>query len=109
MDKPDISSDDQKRGVEQDLLFCASVVQSISDAVIATDMQYTILSWKNAAETLYGWTQEEVLGKSAYDIFWYEFQHNPHNEWKEHLQTRDYCKGEVIHKRKDGTQQYIMC
>ncbi|TMD62709.1 MAG: PAS domain S-box protein, partial [Chloroflexi bacterium] len=88
MDKLDAFSDDQKRGVEQDLLFCASVLQSISDAVIATDMQYTILSWNKAAETLYGWTQEEVLGKSASDIFWYEFPHNPPNEWKEHLQTR---------------------
>ncbi|TMD36090.1 MAG: PAS domain-containing protein [Chloroflexi bacterium] len=57
MDKLDAFSDDQKRGVEQDLLFCASVLQSISDAVIATDMQYTILSWNKAAETLYGWTQ----------------------------------------------------
>ncbi|TMC59166.1 MAG: PAS domain S-box protein [Chloroflexota bacterium] len=108
MDKLDAFSDDQKRGVEQDLLFCASVLQSISDAVIATDMQYTILSWNKAAETLYGWTQEEVLGKSALDIFWYEFPHNPPNEWKEHLQTRGYWKGEVIHKRKDGTRVHIM-
>ena len=108
MDKLDAFSDDQKRGVEQDLLFCASVLQSISDAVIATDMQYIILSWNKAAETLYGWTQEEVLGKSALDIFWYEFPHNPPDEWKEHLQTRGYWKGEVIHKRKDGTRVHIM-
>ncbi len=108
MDKLDAFSDDQKRGVEQDLLFCASVLQSISDAVIATDMQYIILSWNKAAETLYGWTQKEVLGKSALDIFWYEFPHNPPDEWKEHLQTRGYWKGEVIHKRKDGTRVHIM-
>ena len=108
MDKLDAFSDDQKRGVEQDLLFCASVLQSISDAVIATDMQYTVLSWNKAAETLYGWTQKEVLGKSALDIFWYEFPHNPPDEWKEHLQTRGYWKGEVIHKRKDGTRVHIM-
>ncbi|TMD60633.1 MAG: PAS domain S-box protein [Chloroflexi bacterium] len=107
IDKPDAFSDDQKR-TEQQLHFYASVVQSISDAVIATDMQYTILSWNKAAETLYGWTQEEVLGKPAPDILWYEFPHNSPNEWEEHLQTRGYWKGEVIHKRKDGTEVHIM-
>lgn len=107
MDKPDTSSDDQKRN-EQQLHFYASVVQSISDAVIATDTQYNILSWNKAAETLYGWTQEEVLGKPASDILWYGFPYTSPDEWEEHLQTRGYWKGQVIHKRKDGTQVHIM-
>jgi PAS domain S-box-containing protein len=98
----------ERKRAEQQLLFHANVVQSISDAVIATDTQYTILSWNKAAETLYGWTQEEVLGKAASDILWYEFPYNPPDEWKEHLQTRGYWKGQVIHKRKDGTQARVM-
>ena len=45
--------------------FKASIVQSLWDALIVTDLQYTILDWNAAAEALYGWKKEEVLGKDV--------------------------------------------
>jgi PAS domain S-box-containing protein len=85
------------------LILLASIAQSISDAVIATDMQHTILCWNKAAEALYGWTQEEVLGKSANDILSFESPNNPPDEWREQVMSRGKWQGEVIHRRKDGT------
>lgn len=37
-------------------------------AVIATDVHGRILHWNDAAEKLYGWTTEEVLGLNIVDV-----------------------------------------
>jgi PAS domain S-box-containing protein len=42
-----------------------AVVQSSDDAIVATDLQGTIVSWNRGAEQLYGYSAEEAIGKSA--------------------------------------------
>jgi PAS domain S-box-containing protein len=40
----------------------------LKQAVIVTDLAGRITSWNEAAEELYGWKAEEVLGKSIVDV-----------------------------------------
>lgn len=40
-----------------------SVTMSIQDAVIAADQEQTIIFWNHGAEVLFGYTQNEILGK----------------------------------------------
>jgi PAS domain S-box-containing protein len=44
------------------------VLSEVSDAVIVTDLLLQIRSWNQAAERLYGWREEEVLGSHVHDI-----------------------------------------
>ncbi|HEV2903906.1 MAG TPA: PAS domain S-box protein, partial [Pyrinomonadaceae bacterium] len=55
---------DRKRA-EQTLRHFAAIVESTDDAVISKDLNGIILSWNPAAERLYGYTAEEVTGKSV--------------------------------------------
>src|SRR5712692_10411802 len=97
----------QRKQLEEQLLFHANIAQSISDAVIATDMQYCILSWNDAAEKLYGWKREEVLGKYSPDILATSSPHASSSDWLPSIFTEGFWKGEVSQKRKDGTSLAI--
>src|SRR5438105_3104277 len=69
-----IAQDTRERKQEEEHFFYyAHVAQNHMDAVITTDNSYNILSWNEAAERLYGWKKEEVLGKFVDDILFTEY------------------------------------
>jgi PAS domain S-box-containing protein len=46
----------------------ARILDTLGDAVIATNRYGRIIYWNAAAERLYGWTAEEVLGSDLLDV-----------------------------------------
>lgn len=56
--------DDQKRA-EEALLRLASIVETSEDAIYSRDLQGVVTSWNSGAERMYGYTAEEVVGKSV--------------------------------------------
>src|SRR5688572_29706336 len=47
----------------------ASIVESSDDAIISSDLTGRIVSWNPGAERLFGYTAEEVVGKSVASLF----------------------------------------
>jgi PAS domain S-box-containing protein len=57
------------RETEQRLRWLASIVQTSHDPIISTDIGRIITTWNKAAERLYGYTSEEVIGRPVTILF----------------------------------------
>ncbi|MHA2296708.1 MAG: PAS domain S-box protein [Candidatus Hodarchaeales archaeon] len=93
---------------EKEIYYQARLLDTISEAIISTDMNFIIKSWNNAAEKIYGWTEEEVLSKHVAETFQTEYLHDQRDDVVKQFNKDGFWDGEVIQKRKDGTSLYVL-
>ncbi len=98
----------ERKQQERQQRYYASLQQNVSDAVIATDLDFNIQSWNPAAERTYGWFASEVLGKHSGAVLRTQY---PEGQTRETvMQTfwqTGWWSGEVIQSRKDGSLIHI--
>ncbi len=58
-----------EKRAERNRQLLASIVEHTHDAVISRSLDGTILSWNKAAERIYGYRSEEVMGRNAAFLF----------------------------------------
>ncbi|MEH2119617.1 PAS domain S-box protein [Nostoc sp.] len=73
-----------------------------SDAIIVRDMTEKILYWNQGAESLYGWTREEVKGQYIHAFIKKTFP-KPKQEIIAELLEQGNWEGEVQHLTHDGS------
>lgn len=83
--------------------FFAHVVKTLPEAVITVDPQRMITSWNSAAETMYGWTAEEMVGQSIKHLWEANGVGFYSPEVRKAFETTGHWQGEVRQRRKDGT------
>src|SRR4030042_1347259 len=83
--------------------FQARLLNSVGQAIIATDNDGKIIYWNHAAEQVYGWQEAEVLGRSIVDVTPAE----PSQEQAANIMNRliagESWSGEFLAKSTDGT------
>jgi len=82
----------------------ASIVESSGDAIVSKDLNGIIVSWNRAAENLFGYAAEEVIGKSI-TILIPEELHDEEPKILERIRRGDSLDHyETIRQRKDGSR-----
>jgi len=71
------------------------------DAIFARNLRGQITYWNRGAERLYGWQEEEVLGKVSSDLLETVFP-QPFDVIGAQFLEKGYWEGELVHKRRDG-------
>ncbi len=90
-------------------LYKANLLDQVSEAVISTDTNFNILSWNRAAEQIYGWRADEVVGKPMRLFLPTEYvADTTTEEAKADLMEHGYWMGEVIHPHKGGQRLNIL-
>jgi PAS domain S-box-containing protein len=97
----------ERKRAEEQLRYQAFLLENVSDAIVASDVNFMIQSWNKAAEELYGWQAAEVIGKSVTEILRGEFA-VPVADTTHQLFTEGSWKGEVIHWCKDGRRVPVL-
>ena len=85
----------------------AALIENILDAIIATDMDYRITSWNEAAEKTYGWKSDQVLGELLSEKLSPEYANASRDQVIKSFVEDGAWQGEVIHHHKDGTALHI--
>ena len=51
----------ERMRTENQLRYQAKLLENVNDAVIVTDLNYVVQSWNPAAQSIYGWTADEIV------------------------------------------------
>jgi diguanylate cyclase (GGDEF)-like protein/PAS domain S-box-containing protein len=78
----------------------ASLLDKATDAIIVREIDHRIRFWNQGAQRLYGWTSEEVVGKSIAVLY---NDNAAFNEATQLVLNLGEWRGEITQRRKDGT------
>jgi PAS domain S-box-containing protein len=93
----------RRKLAEEKLAFHARLLDTIGEAVVATDDRSRVTAWNQAAEALFGWKREEVLGRPVRKVLRTEFPGGSGREAIRRLREEERFEGEVVQRRKDGS------
>ena len=82
----------------------AELLDSLEQAVIATDLDGTITYWNPFAERVYGWTAAEVLGRNIEDVTPSDLSREQASDIMERLRSGTSWAGEFEVRRRDGSR-----
>jgi PAS domain S-box-containing protein len=85
-----------------DFLHLAAIVESSDDAIISKDLNGVVRSWNRAAERLFGYTADEMVGESIRKIIPEDRQHEEERVLTAIRAGQRVEHFETIRKAKDG-------
>jgi PAS domain S-box-containing protein len=85
----------------------AAVVQSSDDAIVSKDLNSIVISWNPAAERMFGWTAEEMIGRSILTIIPPELRHEEETIVANIRAGRRMEHFETVRVAKDGRRLHV--
>jgi PAS domain S-box-containing protein len=96
----------ERKRSEQALIEQARLLDLTHDAIFVRDSSDRIVYWNRGAEELYGWPQDEVLGKVTHDLLRTEFP-QPLAEIQAAVNRDGQWSGDLVHTRRDGVRLHV--
>jgi PAS domain S-box-containing protein len=97
----------KRKKTEEENRYLARVIDQTSDAIVSNDIDLKIRSWNKGAEKMYGFTAEEVINKDV-SILRSNLTTEERKSVAAEILDKGIWIGELMHKRKDGTQIDIL-
>jgi PAS domain S-box-containing protein len=98
---------DLSKRAEAQMVYQASLLANVHDAIIATDADFNVTAWNPAAAQLYGWKSDEVMGRWVTEVIRPEMSCEVRAEAIEIVNRVGGYESEIIHHRRDGTPVWV--
>jgi PAS domain S-box-containing protein len=92
----------ERKQAEELLTYEATILENVSDAIIATDLQFNILNMNPAAEALYGWQESEAIGRPAQEIMQNQYAPGQREGIIAAFQEHGKWQGEIEQVSREG-------
>ena len=96
-----------KKAAEQ-IAYLARLLEDTGDAVFSTDINFNVKSWNRAAETFFGYSAMEAIGKPVADVVRPQITEEARQELRENMRQNGGWRGEVVYLKKDGTALIVL-
>jgi PAS domain S-box-containing protein len=96
-----------RKKFEEKIIEQAELIEMVPSAIYIRDMYHRILFWSKGAEKTYGWTKEDVYGKSVLELFYKPENLEHFNEIMSLLLEKGTWTGELKHLNKAGKEIII--
>jgi PAS domain S-box-containing protein/putative nucleotidyltransferase with HDIG domain len=97
----------ERKRTEAQLAYQANLLANVNDAVIASDEKFILISWNHASEQIYGWKEEEAIGRLGHELLQTEFLTTSRPAAIKQLTETGEFFADVTQLRKDGTRIVI--
>ena len=97
----------ERKRTEEVHRYHAYLLENVNDAILATDEQMLLTAWNKAAEKMYGWRADEVLGNHIWQVVPLEITEDQREDALRELAETGRFRIEVITYGKDGTPVYV--
>ena len=91
-----------RRIAEERLRFHAQMLEGVRESIVATDMDGIVRYWSRGAESLYGYSADETVGK-PYRAFAGAIDPPDEESFRRLIQNKGFWRGEHRQKRRDGS------
>src|SRR5262247_1543233 len=88
------------------LQYSEQIFELVNDSVMTRSMTGIINFWNRSAEKLYGWREEEAVGKVSHDLLKTQFP-KPLEEIESELVRNGRWEGKLVHTTREGTRVVV--
>jgi len=82
--------------------YLAAIIRSTDDAIVAKNLNSIVTSWNKAAERIFGYSADEMIGNSIIVLFTPETLHEEADILEQIRNGRRVAPYETVRRRKDG-------
>lgn len=87
--------------------FHSAILASVGQAIVAVDLDRTIIFWNRAAEEMFGWTALEALGRNSNDVLVRSQAAGRWEEIRDAVTRGQEWSGEMEVDHRDGTRLWV--
>ena len=93
----------ERKRAEETVAYQAMLLANMNEAVMGLDDKFLLRAWNRAAERIYGWKSEEVLGRAILRLLDTQYHRGFDQAMLSRLQEDGRIRLEMRQRRKDGS------